>query len=109
MKLFAIRLAMIAFVFAIACKKESSIDPVDEPIKEEEDIGIENFAASSYSDNYTWIASWTTRSSWNLPTCMIPQIKSVVTTIIICIEPTLRMGIPMKGMVISRTAGQKIW
>lgn len=70
MKLFAIRLAMIAFVFAIACKKESSIDPVDEPIKEEEeeeeDIRIENFAASSYSDNYTSIASWTTRSSWNL-------------------------------------------
>jgi hypothetical protein len=52
MKRFRILFAITIFLFAIACKKDSEIDPVDEPIEEaEEYIGIENFAGPTYSDN----------------------------------------------------------
>lgn len=64
--------ALTAFAGLVSCSDEDGstsvpVDPTDPPY-------VETFPGPSYSDNYTSIASWATRSQWNLANVHDPSV-----------------------------------
>ena len=58
-----------------ACTKDDPIvDEEEEVVEEEEEPDTDSFAGPEYSDNYTDIASWSSRSEWNLANVHDPSI-----------------------------------
>lgn len=68
-------LAGILFFSIISCEKDEEIEPT--PVEEEEDeqvIEEDHFDGPEYSDDYTSIAAWSQRGSWNLANVHDPTV-----------------------------------